>query len=263
MSTPPVVPQPRNCTVCDGGLPIARIICPLCGASNGRYVAVLESPVTGLPESAQCFVSDLCRITQLDGIPKLEGKWVLESSQFNVCATPSEVSPLANKILSAACRIMSLYFGLSYRPIVKFIQCLDTGGQPCGNEVRISFTLKTTSRDAMENLTKPIDGRPRATAIFEAAHKDAKIRYALDLYQDIEDRWPNVYDIIEFLGGPKGIKNSGFGTEKETTTVKQTANHYRHLGSQKQFPLPSKPPSLPQAAYFAKKALSHWIESRL
>ena len=115
----------------------------------------------------------------------------------------------------------------------------------------------------MTELTKAIKGKPLATAIFESTVKDAKISEALKLYQDVENRWGDVYDIIEFLGGPDGIKKSGLGTMKEAKLVKQTANHYRHQGAQEQYPLSPNPPTLGRASLFAKKALSLWIESRL
>ena len=158
---------------------------------------------------------------------------------------------------------MSLYRGLSYRPTVKFIQCLDAGGQPCGNLVRASLTVMITSPTAMAELTKPIKGKPLATAIFESMVKDTKISEALKLYQDVENRWGDVYDIIEFLGGPNLISKSGLDSMKEAKLVKQTANHYRHQGAHKQYPLSPNPPTLGKASLFAKKVLSLWIESRL
>lgn len=257
MSTPPIVPQPRTCKVCFGFMPIAITICPVCGTSNGRYVAVLESPVTGLAQFAQCFNSDVCRIMELNGV------WVLESSRFSACSDSLEVFPIADEILSVVRRIMSLYRGLSYPPTVNYIQCLDTNGHRCGSRIRGSMTVMITSPTAMTELTKPINGHPLATAILECAQKDAKISEALTLYQDIEPRWADVYDIIEFLGGPKQIEQSGFGTAKEARVVKQTANYYRHLGRPMSALLPPNPPALGKASLFAKKALSLWIESHL
>jgi hypothetical protein len=222
-----------------------------------RYVAVLESPVAGLAECARCFTSDLCRITEL------KGRWVLESSSFNLCSNPSDVFPLADAMLFIVRRIMSLYNGLSYPPTVASIQCIDAGGQLCGNTIRSSSIIKITSPTAMTELETPIHEQPLATAILESTLKDIKIKEALTLYQDIEHRWADVYDIIEFLGGPKQIEQSGRGGGKVATVVKRTANYYRHLGRPKPYPLPSNPPTLGEASLFAKRALSHWIESRL
>jgi hypothetical protein len=55
-----------------------------------------------------------------------------------------------------------------------------------------------TSPTAITELTIPVHGKPRATAILECAQRDAKISEALKLYRDIENRWADVYDIIEF-----------------------------------------------------------------
>ena len=258
MSTPHIVPQPRTCNVCAGILPLGSALCPLCGASNGRYVAVLESPGTGLVEFAECFTSDLCRIT------KLKELWVLESSRFNACSDPKDVFPLADETLSVVRRILSLYFGLSYPLTVSYIQSIDAGGQPCGRTIRCSSTIMViTSSTALTEMTTIIHGRPLATAILECAQKDAKISEALKLFQDVENRWTDVYDIIEFLGGPSQIEKSGFGTGKEARAVKQTANYYRHLGRPEPSLLPTNPPTLGKASLFAKKVLSRWIESQL
>jgi hypothetical protein len=65
-----------------------------------------------------------------------------------------------------------------------------------------------------------------------------------------------LYDIIEFLGGPEQIEQSGLGTRKEARLLRQTANTHRHLGSLKPAPLPHNPPTLAKASLFAKHALS-------
>jgi hypothetical protein len=222
-----------------------------------RYVAVLESPVAGLAEWVRCFTSDLCRVTELNG------RWVLDSSSFDGCSSPSEVFPLADAMLLTVRRIVSLYHGLSYPPTVAFIQCIDEAGQVCSRTVRGSLTMKITSPTAMSELTKQVSDQPLATAIWESTLTDPAIREALTLYQDFEDRWADVYDILEFLGGPDQIEQSGFGAGNVASVVKRTANYYRHLGRQNSRPLPSNPPTLPEAALFAKRALRLWIEARL
>jgi hypothetical protein len=222
-----------------------------------RYLAVLESTATDLAEYARCFNSDLCRIT------KLNEHWVLESSEFNTCSSPSEVFTLADATLSVVRRILSLYCGLGHPLTVNYLQSVDAGGQLRGRTIRASRTLIITSATAMTELTKPINQHPLATAIFECAQRDAKTREALKLYQDLENRWADVYDIIEFLGGPNQIGQSGLGTRKEAKAVKQTANYYRHLGRKTPSLLPLNPPTLAKASLFAKQALRRWIESRL
>jgi hypothetical protein len=223
-----------------------------------RYVAVLDPcPLGGLAKSAECFTSDLCRITEWNG------RFVLESSSFNHCSKPADVFPLADAMISVVRRIMSLYRGWNCLLNVASIQCIDAEGKRCGNTIRATMTVLITSPTAMAELTAPVHGRPLATAIFEATVKDDKIREALTLFQDTENRWADVYDIIEFLGGPKEIASKRWGTLKEARVVKQTANYYRHLGRPDPSSLPSDPPTLGKASLFAKKALSSWIESRL
>jgi len=115
----------------------------------------------------------------------------------------------------------------------------------------------------MTELARRIHERPLATAIFESTLTDDTIKEALTLYQDAENRWADVYNIIEFLGGPDQIGQSGFGARTVASVVKRTANHYRHLGHPNTFLLPSNPPTLGEASLFVKRALSRWIESRL
>lgn len=159
-----------------------------------RYVAVLECPFAGLAEFARCFTSDLCRVTELNGL------WVLKSSIFNACSAPVDVFPLADKMLSVVRRIMSLYFGLICYPITtNSIRCIDDEGRFCGNTIRGSLNVMIVSPTAISELTKPINGKPLATAIFEASEKDARISEALKLYQDTENQWADVYDIIDVL----------------------------------------------------------------
>jgi hypothetical protein len=187
----------------------------------------------------------------------------LESLKFNACPGPAEVFPLADEMLSVVRRIMSLYSGLTFPFTVSYIQAIDENGHPCGTSIRSIMTLKIQSPTALTELTKSIHGQPVATAIFECAQKDAKVCEALKLFQDVEERWTAVYDIIEFLGGPNQIGKSGLGTAKEARVVKQTANYYRHLGRPEPSLLPSNPPTLGGASLFAKRALARWIESRL
>jgi hypothetical protein len=222
-----------------------------------RYAAVLEGPVASLAKCAQCFTSDLCRITELNSL------WVLKSSSFNSCSSSSDVFPLADRMISTVRRILSLYCGLSYPLTVTSIQCIHPAGHICGNTIRAAQSTVITSPKAMTELAGRIHERPLATAIFESTLTDDTIKEALTLYQDTENRWADVYNIIEFLGGPDQIGQSGLGARTVASVVKRTANHYRHLGHPKSFLLPSNPPTLGEASLFAKRALSRWIESRL
>ncbi len=92
---------------------------------------------------------------------------------------------------------------------------------------------------------------------------DEKIAEASALVGHEELTWGRVYDIIEFLGGAKGVAKAGFASVTKTGRMKRTANHYRHLGDPTQYKLPPDPPTLPDAVLFATRLLKLWIDERL
>jgi hypothetical protein len=105
--------------------------------------------------------------------------------------------------------------------------------------------------------------QPLGSAVFQAIVLDPAVKEALTLHGDEALGWSQVYDIIEFLGGVAGVVKAGYATAKQTRSVKQTANHHRHLGSPRKYPLPPTPPRLAQASEFARGLLKLWIASRL
>ena len=222
-----------------------------------RYLAVVQSQSGVLEHFVNSFSSDACRITRFNEV------WAFESPAFNASSSAAEVFPLADALLSDVRRILSLYGGMSSPVTVNYIQCVDENGQPCGISIRSTITIHMMSPTATTELATPVHGQPLGTAILEASLKDTKIKEALTLFQDLENQWADVCDIIEFLGGPDLVERSGLCTRKEARTIKQTANYYRHLGSPNPSLLPPNPPTLPQASLFARRLLRRWIESRL
>ena len=105
--------------------------------------------------------------------------------------------------------------------------------------------------------------QPLGSAVLQSMILDAAVREALTLHGESGLSWPEIYDIIEFLGGEAGIAKPGYDNKKKTCAVRQTANHYRHLGSPKKFTLPSSPPTLAEASDFARGLLQRWISSRI
>lgn len=103
--------------------------------------------------------------------------------------------------------------------------------------------------------------QPLGSAIAQRAASDAAVDEALKLRGDFG--WSQIYDIIEFLGGADRIATAGWTSKKRTSEVRQTANHFRHLGSPKQSRLPARPPTIDQARVFAGDLLKRWIASRL
>jgi len=101
-----------------------------------------------------------------------------------------------------------------------------------------------------------------ATAALSLAASDHAVREALSLVGSGEPTWPRIYDIIEFLGGPHLIAESGLASKKKTACVRRTANHYRHLGNPQNAKLPSNPPTLRVANLFALDILQRWIAQK-
>jgi hypothetical protein len=80
--------------------------------------------------------------------------------------------------------------------------------------------------------------------LVEAAWRDKKLEEALGLIGDGEDlQWSQLYNILEFLGGADAIVKKNWATREQIIKCRQTANHHRHLGSPKKYPLPPNPPS--------------------
>ena len=113
-------------------------------------------------------------------------------------------------------------------------------------------------RSAMKTLYSTASGS-LATAVLSLAASDPAVREALSLGRAEALTWPRIYDIIEFLRGPRSIAKSGLASMTKTDCMKQTANYYRHLGNPKDDKLPSNPPTLRAASLFAADILQQWI----
>lgn len=105
--------------------------------------------------------------------------------------------------------------------------------------------------------------QPLGSAVFQAMNLDPAVKEALGLHGEGELRWPQIYDIIEYLGGIDEIVKAKFASRGAIRTVQRTANHYRHLGSTRKSSLPSNPTPLAEGVDFARSLLRRWIASRL
>jgi hypothetical protein len=219
--------------------------------------AVLKGPPHTLEWIAPCFVSDDARIK------KYEEGWILESSEFASCTTGEQVFPIADDIVARIHRILSLYCGATASTIsVENVNWINSKGEPL-RSIRGSIIFDIFSSKGAAELKTLIDTRPLASAVFQTMIVDSAVNEALSLHGESGLSWSQVYDIIEFLGGEAGIEEYGYAKRNDTHNVRQTANHYRHLGSKKKYPLPSKPPTLAGASEFARGLLKRWISSRI
>jgi hypothetical protein len=244
MTTPPPPPQPRA---------MART--PIRAA-----VALLSGQDDVLASVAPCFDSDGARIKQRR-LKEKEDSWVLESSDFAQCATGEEVLGVADGIVSRINQILALYCNHTATTLsVDCISWISAKGEAL-RTIRGSMSVNVTSSKGLAALKsgKP----PLGSAVFSLMTRDSKVNEALTLHGDSGLSWSQIYDIIDFVGGVKGIVKAGYAGRKQASAVRQTANHYRHLGAKKKPTLPANPPTLVEANVFARSLLKGWISLRL
>ncbi len=227
-----------------------------------RYAAAL---LTGqedvLASIAPCFDSDGARIKR-QRFKEEEDSWVLESSEFAVCTTGNEVLAVADDIVSRIHQILALY--CNYTPLLS-VDCIcwiNAKGESL-RTLRDSFDVTVASSKGLAELKSPSGTQPLGSAVFEAMTRDVKVNEALALHGESGLSWSQVYDILDLVGGVKGVVNVGYATKKQASAVRQTANHYRHQGLKKKPALPANPPTVDQANEFARGLLKRWISSRL
>jgi hypothetical protein len=205
---------------------------------------------------APCFVSDNARIR------KHEEGGILESSEFASCTTGEHVFPIAEDIAARIHRILALYCGTTATISVEHIYWINAAGESL-RSIRGSISVNVISSKGLAELKTMRGTQPLGSAVFQSLILDAAVSEALTLHGESGLSWSQIYDIIEFLGGEAAIAKAGYANVKQTRNVRRTANHYRHLGSPKKFPLPSNPPPLAEATDFARSLLRCWISSRL
>jgi hypothetical protein len=214
-----------------------------------------------LASIAKCFDSHNARITK-QRIKKQEESWVLESSEFSPCTTGGEVLAVADDIVSRINQILAVYADFTPTFSVEYINWINAEGEPF-RTLRDFASLNRVSSKGLVELRGMSGTRPLGSAVLDTMICDPAVEGALILHGDGELSWPQVYDIIEFFGGESGITNAGYADKKQVRAVRQTANHHRHLGSPKKYPLPLNPPTLADATEFARSLLRHWISVRL
>jgi hypothetical protein len=246
---PPSPPSaPTQQTVAKASLPI-------------QYAgAVLTGQDDVLASIALCFDSDNARIKK-QRIKKQEDSWVLESSKFAPCTTGDEVFPIADDIVSRINHILALYCNFTPTFSVEYINWTNAEGEPFRTH-RDSVSVNVVSSKGQAELKGVRGTQPLGSAVLEVMARDSAVEEAFNLHGDSELTWSQVYDVIDFVGGIESIAKAGYADKKQTRVVRQTANHHRHLGSPRKYPLPPNPPTLAKATEFARSLLKCWIRSR-
>jgi hypothetical protein len=222
-----------------------------------RYAAaVLNGQPDMLESVAACFDGTNAKIR------KDEEGWMLESSEFASCTAGEQVFPIADDLVSRIHHVLALYCGATATLIVEHIYWINSEGKRL-RTIRGSLPVNVISSKGLAELKGMSGSQPLGSAVLQAMTLDATVEEGLTLHGEGGLSWSQVYDIIEFLGGETGIAQAGHASRKQTRTVRQTANHYRHLGSPKKYPLPSNPPDLAAASEFTRCLLKRYIASRL
>jgi hypothetical protein len=225
-----------------------------------RYAAQLLGDVPVLERVAPCFQGDSARIR------KIGNDCFLESSAFESCPGPAEVFPIATEIVLAIHRVSVLYaYLMTFEHIkVGYVQEFDGAGLPTRRALQASKKINIYSSAGLEELKKPHGTQSSGSAVVECARSNKNVQEALSLIGESELGWPQLYNILEFLGGESGIAKRNWATKSEVRRYRQTANHFRHLGSPKNNPLPPDPPSLSDGRKFIMlNLLKKWISTQL
>jgi len=232
------------------GAQLSKIIMP-------HYAAALLGRKDILEDIAQCFTTALVTIRL-----RRELEWIMESSNFELCQSDEQVYTKAKALVSQIHQLLGLYLGLYYKPLsISSIMILNDDDEVIRR--RIYATMEVRVHLRATRTFNPTASGSVATDVLSGAFDDPAITEALSLVGDETPTWARVYDIIKFLGDEGSIAKSGLAPRHDTRRVRQTANHYRHLGSPKKHPLPLNPPTLSEAALFATDLLKKWIANRI
>jgi hypothetical protein len=218
-----------------------------------RFVAELDGDPHVIENVSICMQGAEARFR------KIGNQWVLESTAFNRCSNRVEAFRIADDFISNINSILAIYLGLQQACSVRSIMWLNDRGIPFRRSLREHVTLYTYLAPRKSELTTVVGDETLGSAITHLACTNAALRECLYLIRGQTLHWSQIYDVIEYLGGAAQIGAAGFATKANTARVRQTANHYRHLGSKKNYPLPKNSPSLEQARKFTCEILKKWI----
>jgi|HubBroStandDraft_3_1064219.scaffolds.fasta_scaffold164032_1 hypothetical protein len=220
-----------------------------------KYAVQLLDATKVLENVADCFQGDSARIR------KLGDDWFLESSAFEACTAAHEVYPIADEILRLIHRVFALYMGLFSPLRIGYVQACNEAGVPTNRPLRdiTRFNVYLSP----EELQTSHGGQSLGASLVGRATVNTNVHEALALVGENELQWPQIYDILEFLGGMNGIVKRKWATREVVGKYWRTANIHRHLGSPKKKPLPADPPSISEARAFALNFLKRWISSQL
>ena len=197
-------------------------------------------------------------------IRRRENQWILESSSFEPYESEEKLYDAAKNLVAQIHRVLTLYLGRVGEPLtVLTVMILTDDDKWIGLGHRHYLPETFSIVPPARQVFNPTASGSLATDLLSRAATDPAISEALSLVGYEAPTWGQIYDIIEFLGGPRSIKTAGFASEKKAAHMKRTANHYRHLGNPANYPLPPKPPTFAEGRMFAINLMKTWIATRI
>jgi hypothetical protein len=206
---------------------------------------------------AKCFQGDSARIR------KLGNDWFLESCLFDGCAAAAKVFPIADDLLLAMHRLTAVHGRLFSFCEIGYVQAFNEAGTPGARALRATQRVQVISQEELQELQNLQGDQSRGSSLVTAATKENKLREALTLIGNgFELQWAQIYNILEFSGGADAIVKKKWATRVQIRKCRQTANHYRHLGSPHDYPRPADPPTQGEATALVFGILRRWISEQ-
>ena len=168
---------------------------------------------------------------------------------------------MASRVLRRVGSILEIYAGAADDFTVKHVFWVDDR-----RHVMQRFVMSDTIRflGDFKDLAACLQGNTTlGSELLRLASNDERIARGFDLIGSKTIGWYEIYDLIDLMGGVRGLVKQGWVARKEVSSIRQTATHYRHLGStSKQYELPDNPPHLNAARATIINIVRRWISER-
>jgi hypothetical protein len=197
------------------------------------------------------------------GVRRLGKEWILESKAFEACASADEAFATVDTLLRTINRIFTIYVSVFEPFRANTILAFDDGGKLVQRRGRTSIDVTVIGSAGIRELSATLGGDSLGSVLLACATTDRRVAEALALVESHAITWPQIYDVIEFLGGADEIAASALAPRADTVRIRRTANHYRHLGGKRGYPLPANPPRLREARSFATTLLKKWLYAQV
>jgi len=220
-----------------------------------KWAVQLVGEDRNLEMAAPCFQGDELRIVKRDF-------WYLESIELNKCQNSTEAWAVAEELLKLVHCVGYLFVRFSRSFELGFTQPYDDQGTPLKRGLRATATLNVVSSKGIEQLSEVREASSRGADVVSLARRDPDVQAGFSLLGDRDISWHQIYDIIEFIG-PAHIVKKKWASKNELRILKQTANHFRHLGRPMKNPLPANPPTIHQCRNVALDFFRRWVLERL